>query len=386
MTRSLFLLLLATIITFIAGASTTTNTNRSIEIEGPLELEASYIGDIYGNFSGGVQTGAGFLGMANLKIGFDVEKAGWWKGGSFFINGASTHGKSPTENYTGDFQVVSNIDAGDLIYLHELWYKQIVSRFEFTIGLQDMNSLFVASENGAFYLNSSFGIPPVISDNVPVPIFPLTGLGLSASWAINDRVSWLTAFFDGSPTDFSENPYNLKWKFSKDDGFLAITEVQLAGSIDPNEGTYKGGAYYHACITEMTVDGLKTAVPNRNYGFYFLADQTVWKENDNKKIDFFTQLAWSPGSLNNNFYVGGGFNYHGLLNGERVNTLGIAVASTNFHRGFHKHETVIEGLFNYQLNNCISLQPDFQFVINPAGSDVKLRNALIGFLRVGIQF
>jgi porin len=379
--------MLATIITLITGASTTTNTNRSIEIEGPLELEASYIGDVYGNFSGGLQTGAGFLGMANLKIGFDAEKAGWWKGGSFFINGASTHGKSPSENYTGYFQVVSNIDAGDLIYLHELWYKQIVSRFEFTVGLQDMNSLFVASENGAFYLNSSFGIPPVISGNVPVPIFPLTGLGLSASWAINDRVSWQAAFFDGSSTDFSENPYNLNWEFSKEDGLLAITEVHYAGSIGAKEGTYKGGAYFHACISERNVDGLNSAVSDRNYGFYFLADQTIWKEDDNKKIDFFTQLAWSPGSLNNNnFYVGGGFNYHGLLSGENKNTFGVAVASANFHRGFHKHETVIEGFFNYQFNNCISLQPDFQFVINPAGSDVKLRNALIGFLRVGIQF
>jgi len=137
----------------------------------PIEFHASYIADFYGNAAGGIKTGVGFLGMANLKIGFNTETAGWWKGGSLFINGASTHGKSPTENFIGDFQVVSNIDAGNLIYLHELWFHQNFSKINFTIGLQDMNVQFVASENGSFYLNSSFGVPPVISDNVPAPIF-----------------------------------------------------------------------------------------------------------------------------------------------------------------------------------------------------------------------
>lgn len=362
-------------------------TSTSVEIEGPLELEATYIGDIYNNFSGGLKTGGGFLGMANLKIGFDTEKANWWKGGRFFVNGASTHGKSPTENYTGDFQVVSNIDAGNLIYLHELWFKQSINRLEFTVGLQDMNATFVASENGGYYLNSSFGIPPVISSNVPVPIFPLTGLGLSAIWNINDNVSWLAAMFDGSPTDFENNPYNLYWDWDEDDGLFIISEFDYTRTKNEFSGTYKGGFYYHTGGFEDDELGLKSQTIDRNFGFYFIGDQTIWRLNENKKIDLFTQLAWSPGSINShNFYAGGGFNFHGLLEGDHENTLGVAVAHAGFHRSFQKHETVIETFFKYQLNNYISLQPDFQLIINPASAEEKLNNALIGFIRVGIQF
>ncbi|NLU38930.1 MAG: carbohydrate porin [Bacteroidales bacterium] len=362
-------------------------TSTSVEIEGPLELEATYIGDIYNNFSGGLKTGGGFLGMANLKIGFDTEKANWWKGGRFFVNGASTHGKSPTENYTGDFQVVSNIDAGNLIYLHELWFKQSINRLEFTVGLQDMNATFVASDNGSYYLNSSFGVPPVISGNIPVPIFPLTGLGLSAIWNINDNVSWLAAMFDGSPTDFENNPYNLYWDWDEDDGLFIISEFDYTRTINEFSGTYKGGFYYHTGGFEDDELGLKSQTIDRNFGFYFIGDQTIWRLNENKKIDLFTQLAWSPGSINShNFYAGGGFNFHGLLEGDHENTLGVAVAHAGFHRSFQKHETVIETFFKYQLNNYISLQPDFQLIINPASAEEKLNNALIGFIRVGIQF
>ncbi len=362
-------------------------TSTSVEIEGPLELEATYIGDIYNNFSGGLKTGGGFLGMANLKIGFDTEKANWWKGGRFFVNGASTHGKSPTENYTGDFQVVSNIDAGNLIYLHELWFKQSINRLEFTVGLQDMNATFVASDNGSYYLNSSFGVPPVISGNIPVPIFPLTGLGLSAIWNINDNVSWLAAMFDGSPTDFENNPYNLYWDWDEDDGLFIISEFDYTRTKNEFSGTYKGGFYYHTGGFEDDELGLKSQTIDRNFGFYFIGDQTIWRLNENKKIDLFTQLAWSPGSINShNFYAGGGFNFHGLLEGDHENTLGVAVAHAGFHRSFQKHETVIETFFKYQLNNYISLQPDFQLIINPASAEEKLNNALIGFIRVGIQF
>src|SRR5574344_2020427 len=239
MNRPILLLFVALSLTIGAKAGDSSSEGSTISVS-PFEFEASYIGDFYCNATGGIKTGVGFLGMANLKVGFNTEAAGWWKGGSFFINGASTHGKSPTENFTGDFQVVSNIDAGDLIYLHELWFHQDFSKINFTIGLQDMNVQFVASENGSYYLNSSFGVPPVISGNIPVPIFPLTGLGLSAIWNINDNVSWLAAMFDGSPTDFENNPYNLYWDWDEDDGLFIISEFDYTRTKNEFSGTYKG--------------------------------------------------------------------------------------------------------------------------------------------------
>ena len=42
-------------------------------------------------------------------IGFDTEKANFWKGGELFINAANTHGGEPSASFIGDYQVASNI-------------------------------------------------------------------------------------------------------------------------------------------------------------------------------------------------------------------------------------------------------------------------------------
>ncbi len=226
--------------------------------ENPFWFEGSYIGDTYYNAVGGLKTGGGFMGMGNIAVGFDTGKARWWRGGSFFINGESIHGKSLTENYLGDLQVASNIDAGEHTCLHELWFRQEFSfrredsGLSFTIGLQDLNAEFMVSEGGGEFVNSSFGTPSVIALGVPVPIFPLTGLGVTVRWDITSRWAVQGALFDGVQTDFEDNPYNLHWRFGRDDGVLAMGEVHF-------DGRYKLGAYYHS--------------KENNYGFHASVDQ-----------------------------------------------------------------------------------------------------------------
>ena len=166
-----------------------------------LSLNASYIGDWVTNMRGGIKTGSTYLGLANLKIGFDTEKAGLWKGGSFFINAANTHGGLPSANLVGDFQGVSNIEAGDLTFMYELWYKQQIDKIVLTAGLQDLNVDFSTTSYGAPFNNSSFGIQSSIADNIPSPIFPLTALGVSLQWNVSPAFSWEMALFDGTPDE-----------------------------------------------------------------------------------------------------------------------------------------------------------------------------------------
>jgi porin len=128
----------------------------SIKKESPFSFEASYIGDVVSNFSGGIKTGTTYLGLANIKTKFNTEKAYWWKGGSLYVNLANTHGSEPTATLVGDFQGVSNIEAGNHTFLYELWYNQNFKNLNITIGLQDLNTNFASSENGALLINSSF--------------------------------------------------------------------------------------------------------------------------------------------------------------------------------------------------------------------------------------
>ena len=184
----------------------------------PVSLVASYVADNVNDVTGGIQTGSCYLGMANMMLGFDTKKARMWSGGHFFINAANTHGNKPSVNFIGDAQIVSNIEAGNHTYIQEIWYKQQMGNTQITAGLQDLNVEFANSEFGALYLNSSFGILPIISNNFNASIFPLTTIGLTYKWNISNQYSWVNAIYDGSPTNFDYNPHNLKWQFNSGDG------------------------------------------------------------------------------------------------------------------------------------------------------------------------
>jgi len=114
----------------ITGITIGLNVNLAISQEletvkeTPFKFNASYIGDIVSNFRGGIRTGTTYLGLANIKAGFNTETANWWKGGRMFVNIGNTHGGEPSATLVGDFQGISNIEAGNLSFLYELWYKQ----------------------------------------------------------------------------------------------------------------------------------------------------------------------------------------------------------------------------------------------------------------------
>jgi len=355
----------------LAKAQTTENESKPA-----ISFRASYTGDVVSNFSGGIKKGTAYLGLANIKADFNTGTANWWKGGEVFINAGNTHGGEPSENLIGDFQGVSNIEAGNHSFLYELWYKQSIGKVDLTVGQQDLNANFATCENGALFTNSSFGIHSSLSDNVSPPIFPLTALGVNIQWKVSDTYLWEAAIFDGTPGDFENNPYNTKWEWSKDKGFLAITEFQINKSLLKGKaGTYKIGVYYHEHNDTLNIG-------KRDGGFYFVGDQQI-----NSKLSLFSQIGLSPRKLNkNNRYFSIGINYKGVVNKRPNDQFGLAVAYAGIDGNSIGSEIAVELTYKAQVNKNIYLRPDIQYILNPAGTEVKLRNALVGFIRFGIDF
>lgn len=355
-------------------------------INDALHFEASYTGDNVNNLRGGIKTGSTFLGMANIRLLFDSEKGSLWPGTTVYINGTNTHGATPSSELLGDMQVASNIEAGNHTYLQELWIKQTFEKFEITAGLQDLNVEFAASENGALFLNSSFGILPIISGNIPAPIFPLTTLGLTTKWRITEKSTWLTAIYDGSPTDFDYNPYNTKWQFISGDGVLLISELQQDMQINRLPGTYKVGVYTHNHSIEKKFNSdFPDSLNHSTVGAYVYADQRVW-EHENRTIGLFTQLGYSPSKTSfHRSYFGLGINATGFTSKSKTDIFGLAVAHGLFTHSLGS-ETSIELTYQRQITSNIFLQPDLQYIINPSGEGSNLSNCLAATLRIGVSF
>ena len=360
-------------ILFISNSIQAQQNNQSDST--PFHFEASYVSDVVHNFSGGIKTGTTYLGLANMKLGFDTEKVGWWKGGQAFINAGNTHGGQPSATLVGDFQGVSNIEAGNLTFMYELWYKQSIGKMNITLGLQDLNANFAVSEYGGLFTNSSFGIHSSIADNIPTPIFPLTALGVNFQYSPSDAFTFQLAAFDGTPDDFENNPNNLNWRLNQDDGFLLVGELQFNKSLLANKNaSYKLGVYYHQHNDTINQE-------QQNDGFYFVGDQQL-----TNKLAIFSQIGISPKKFNtNNRYLSLGLNYKDIFNNRPDDLFGLAVNYAGIDGNIVGSETAVEMTYHYQLCQNIYLRPDLQYVINPSGTVNKLKNALVGFLRIGIS-
>ncbi|MCE5332059.1 MAG: carbohydrate porin [Bacteroidales bacterium] len=341
-----------------------------------ISFGASYTGDVVSNFKGGIKKGTTYLGMATIHASFDSRKADWWKGGEAFIKMANTHGGEPSATLVGDFQGVSNIEAGNLTWLYELWFRQSIGNLTFTAGLQDLNVNFATDDCAGIFTNSSFGIHSSIADNIPSPIFPLTALGVNLKWNISPSWIWQAAIFDGTPDDLENNPYNTNWKLSKDQGFLLISEVQLLKSlVAEKHGSYKLGGYYHQHNDDIDKE-------QKNGGVYFVGNQ---KLTDNLTV--FSQIGLSPKSINNhNHYYSLGCTYSGLLHHRPDDYMGVAIAYAGIDSNQVGSETAVELTYHCQICSNIYVRPDIQYIINPAGTDTKLENALVGLVRFGVEF
>ena len=351
------------------------------------QLNATYKGDYVSNFSGGIKTGSTYLGLADLFVNFDTQKAGLWKGGAFLLHGANTHGGEPSANLIGDFQVVSNIEAGNHTFLYELWYKQTFGKVETTIGLQDLNAEFAGSDVAGLFINSSFGIHSVISDNIQAPIFPLTTPGLTFCWKTSENTCFKTALYKGCPIDFNANKYNLKWSLNHLQGLLWVTEGQHSwmSGFQEKSNTLKTGVFFHQHCPESDVINSETG--NRltyDYGFYLVGDHQL-ATCEKHGLSIFYQLGVSP--RNDNFaYMGAGCLYSGLFSEKDNDALGLAIAHGMLTDERGKDETTVELTYKIQLTNQIYIQPNMQYVVHPGGTDMALKNASVGLVRLGLEF
>lgn len=365
-----------------------TNIVQSVsQINDPIELSTQYIGEIASVISGGKEKGTMIQGKGSLFLNLETSKLGLWNGGKLFVNGTFTHGGNFSETKVGDYQVVSNIDAGSLTYIHELWFLQKLWDFEIKLGVIDLNSDYLVSNSGSNFLNSSFGVPSVIAFGLPAPIYPLTAMGVSASWEISKMFTFKTSIFDGLPTSFENNPHNTNWHINDKDGFQFFNEFELKTNLIEGLNTStKVGYYYHTGIKD--IDNPHYNAYTTKSGYYAVIDQELFKF-DQRIFNYFIQATYCPtGNLNhNNVYIGSGVVVENIINIPFNNTFGVAIALSEFNNKDLDNEIALEIFGKIQLCKSLFVQPDMQYIINPMGDPSnKVKNALIGFLRLHFSY
>ena len=353
-------------------------------------IEAGITQDFTRNIHGGIKPGQAHLGLINLDFTLDTETSNLWENGTFRFHIQNTHGHTPTENLVGDIQVFSNIENGTYTYLYQIWYKHQFTDFSALLGKHDMNEEFFASEYGGEYINSSFGIMPLASLNVPISIFPMTTLGFVSHYDINNTMALKVGIYNGMPGEITQTNFGLDLNLNKNNGLFYVGELHLKDLIPRKPGTYKVGMFHHSGEFNSLIN--PTDKQKGSSGIYLIADQLVFTESaeNNQGLGTMFQVGYSPtNSSINDFYMAYGLNYKGLFPKRESDVMGLAVAHASINNSlrennaekYEKCETAIEFTYKYKAFNSLTIQPNIQYIIHP-GMNSNYDNAFVGMVRI----
>ena len=186
------------------------------------------------------------------------------------------------------------------------------------------------------------------------------------------------------------------------------------------EGRYAFGGYYYGTPEGQTKSWNGTEAPGR-YGFYFQADQMLYREpsseaapaksqasSDGKSLKevapvekaklskqglhTFNLISMAPGYAKSNqypFYFQSGLVYTGLIPSRDRDVTMVSIGYGAYQGGVYSpsksYTAVLEGGYRFQMNGWSYVQPFIQYFARPDGSQDVANATILGFL-TGLVF
>jgi porin len=396
-------------------------------------IMAQSVSDMLWNTTGGASAGNAYDGLMQFGTEIDLGKAVGLPGGRFKNTWFWLYGRNPS-NYVGDVNAVSGISGLPSFRCYELWYEQNVLEDAVSLrgGLLGLDSEFCTSEPAFLFLNGTFGMPALMSQNLvnSGPQYPMATPGIRLAVR---PFSWLTlrsSFSQANPFPQNENLHNFKWNFGPSGGLLSMNEAEarweslLKGRKLP--GVAKAGFFIQSGPSPSVPQKWSFGPPESPQyctGFYGILDQMLYRapgqdeapsknpvsgkavadgkgsdgEAPVRGLNSWLRLGFCPQSYNPlSIYTDGGLVYTGLIPGRKEDKTGVAFCYGQVSSGYMNlgnaqgipgpsFEAVIEFTHSIRLAPAIALQPDVQYVLHPGGSR-QYGNALVVGFRAVVDF
>jgi porin len=344
----------------------------------PLSLAVRDAADIWG--------GEGLVTLNKLQVSGTIEGRyfgfdGWRVHGQIF----RTDGESLSSR-VGDIQTVDNIEAVNVTRLFEAWAERSFGPQDkpvaaLRVGLIDLNADFDSTDPASLFINSSHGIAPDLSrSGLDGPsIFPVSAFGVRLTWNANDKLTVKSAVFDGVAGD-PERPHAfVAERFAASDGVLGIGEVD--DKLTDDLTLMLGAWAYSRALQPAFISGTSSS-PGRGV---FAALSTATPKDAGWAWWVRAGLA-DPRAQAVGGYLGGGVIYKGVF-GRQNDRVGFAIAraaigdDAQVAERLPRAETTFEASYQAKLGDTFAVQPDVQYVVDPAGRAGR-PNALVVGLRL----
>jgi porin len=176
-----------------------------------------------------------------------------------------------------------------------------------------------------------------------------------------------------------------------DNGLFFLGETGVTPKFREGQlpGKYAFGGYYYGEENEE--------FGSSKFGFYWQADQMLWRENGEQGLRMFSLWVFAPKYNNDfSFYAHGGFVYEGAVPGRDVDELmiGAAVGQYSYYdlveaRAAGEPEpnqtVLIEAGYRFQVNGWSYVQSFAQYIVQPDGTTAVANAAILG-LFMGVDF
>lgn len=373
-----------TYLVWVLAALLISASSPSIAADRPLAIDLAYIGEVWRNIDGGIDTGSEYLDSLDITVEAHLGP------GMVYLHGLYNNGGVLSERRVGDAQVISNIDNGEVFRLFEAWYghSYFDDRASIKLGLIGLDSEFDVIDTAGLFINSSHGTGAELAqtgENGP-SIFPSTSLAVRFIYQPTPAWTFRLGAFDAVPND-PDDPDRMS--LSLGDGALLIGE----GNYTSPSGLRFGLGTWGYTSKFDTLDPNDIAREDGNWGAYGFVEGDI---GENLR-------GWARYGIADNTdinpiesYLGGGLVYTGLFAGRPSDQVGLAVATAyagsatkavarQADESVSDSEINVELSYRAQITDWLALQPDIQYVINPGIVDDS-EDAFVVGLRFELTF
>lgn len=357
-----------------------------------LTPSATYSADIQGNPAGGFRKRIEYAGLLNIYLDFDLEKIFGLKRTKLVVSGFWALGNDLSKSALGNYFTVADDFNGDYGGLYQLYLETSFSeeRLVLALGRMGIGDDFATVAASGSYVNDAMNPnPDSLGYNIPAFLSnPDAALGARLSVRPVETFYLAGGVYNADPDSTRISRFNSNIDFKFDEGVLLIAEAGFTPAGNEATDAYKIGAYYDTGkFDHLSKEGKER---NGNYGFYALAQQTVYSEpgNGDEGLTLWAGATLAPDEDINTFpyFLSGGLLYEGLIpgRGEDVAAFGAAYGGLSSELEGQDFEIVLEWTYACQVFPWLALQPDLQWIINPGGTG-DIPDALVAGVQISLN-
>lgn len=374
-----------------------------------VDVVSSYVNDALGNPVGGQHRGFAYADSFGISLDIDLEKIAHLKGLSFFTSFVYRSGSNLSAKRIGNEFPVAQVYGTETYQLNELYFQQSLFKGKLTLkaGRLDGGNDFLTSPLYWEYVNNAFdGNPISIFFNTDFTAYPHATWGAYVGIRPCKELLLKFAVYNMN-VNLQKNRYHgVNFTFASTQGVMWITEwaylLNQKGSSHGYPGNYKVGYYYVTGEVPRFLGGEQKG----NYGYYFLADQLIYRIGDKERgLTPFVACVFAPKNRNQfPFFVMSGLVFHGPFTSRPDDEASFGVAYGHYSENLRHaqreakamrmlgtfgnrpqtFETVLEVNYWFQITKWLAITPDIQYIINPKGFGT-IRDALVVGMQLAVQ-